>query len=82
MAKAASSIGLFDAKTHLSKLVDRVERGESITITRRGVAVARLVPMTERKRTPAEIAASIRRLRAGNRLGKITLRELIEEGRA
>ncbi|HEY2048092.1 MAG TPA: type II toxin-antitoxin system prevent-host-death family antitoxin [Caulobacteraceae bacterium] len=36
------SVNLADAKAHLSELVDRVEAGESIDITRRGKAVARL----------------------------------------
>ena len=35
---------LAEAKAHLSRLLDRVEAGEEITITRRGQAVARLVP--------------------------------------
>jgi prevent-host-death family protein len=38
------SIGSFEAKTHLSALLDRVEKGETFIITRRGKAVARLVP--------------------------------------
>jgi prevent-host-death family protein len=36
-------VGLFDAKTHLSELIARVEAGETITITRHGRPVARLV---------------------------------------
>lgn len=39
-----NSVGVHEAKTHLSKLLERVERGEEITITRRGQVVARLVP--------------------------------------
>jgi len=39
-----NTIGAFDAKTHLSQLLDRVEQGEIIEITRRGHPVARLVP--------------------------------------
>ena len=39
-----SEIGIFEAKNKLSALIDRVEKGEEITITRRGKAVARLVP--------------------------------------
>ena len=39
------SIGLFDAKTHLSELVARAERGEEIVITRHNKAVARLLPI-------------------------------------
>ena len=42
-----SVIGAFDAKTHLSQLLDRVEAGEEIEITRRGRPVARLVPYEE-----------------------------------
>ena len=43
-------INLADAKAHLSELVDRVEAGASIDITRRGKAVARLTaPATSRK---------------------------------
>jgi len=37
-------IGLFEAKNKLSALVERAEKGEEITITRRGVPVAKLVP--------------------------------------
>ena len=37
-------IGTFEAKTHLSALLDEVARGVEVVITRRGVAVARLVP--------------------------------------
>jgi prevent-host-death family protein len=40
-------VGLFDAKTHLSSLVDRVEKGEEIWITRHGHPVAKLVPMKD-----------------------------------
>ena len=44
-------IGAHEAKTHLPKLLDRVARGESLTITRRGKPVAKLVPVAaERER--------------------------------
>ncbi|MBK6854358.1 MAG: type II toxin-antitoxin system Phd/YefM family antitoxin [Burkholderiales bacterium] len=39
------SIGLFEAKTHLSELVARAERGEEVIITRHNKPVARIVPM-------------------------------------
>lgn len=39
-----SIVGAFDAKTHLSQLLDRVAQGERIQITRRGRPVAQLVP--------------------------------------
>jgi prevent-host-death family protein len=38
------TVGAFEAKTHLSSLLDRVEMGEEITITKHGRPVARLVP--------------------------------------
>lgn len=41
------SVGAFEAKTHLSQLLDRVEAGEEIVITRRGKPVARLVTVDD-----------------------------------
>ena len=43
-------VGAFDAKTHLAELLDRVSRGEKITITRHGVPAAMLVPIEETRR--------------------------------
>ena len=37
-------VGAFEAKTYLSSLLEKVDRGEEVLITRRGKAVARLVP--------------------------------------
>ena len=72
----------YEAKTHLSELLRRVEKGESITITKYGVPIARLVPMVdEGKRDVAEVIAAIKELRKGVTLGGISIRELIEEGR-
>lgn len=53
------TVNLADAKAHLSELVDRVEAGESVDITRRGKAVARLAAIP-RPRKPVDVA----RLRA------------------
>ena len=49
------AISLADAKAHLSELVDRVEAGDSIEITRRGKPVARLIAV-ERPRKPIDAA--------------------------
>ena len=46
------TVGTFEAKTHLSNLLEQVERGEEIIITRRGEAVARLMPSARRQRGP------------------------------
>jgi prevent-host-death family protein len=43
-----NEIGAFEAKNTLGTLLDRVERGEEIVITRHGKAIARLVPNTRR----------------------------------
>lgn len=75
-------VGVYDAKTHLAKLLDDVENGETITITRHGRPVARLVPVAgKRERKLEEVIEEIRKSRKGNRLEGITIRELIEEGR-
>ncbi len=49
------AINLADAKAHLSKLIDRVEAGDSIDITRRGKPVARLTAVI-RSRKPIDVA--------------------------
>jgi len=72
----------YEAKTHLSELLRRVEKGESITITKYGVPIARLVPMAEEgKRDVADVIAAIQELRKGVTLGGLSIREMIEEGR-
>jgi prevent-host-death family protein len=72
-----------EAKTHLPQLLDDVERGETIVITRHGRPIARLVPDEERRRAErAEAIAAIKALRKG--VGKITVEELLamrDEGR-
>lgn len=76
-------VGAFEAKTRLSALLDRVSRGEKITITRHGVPAAMLVPVEEikTKLTHKEIVEGMRKLRKQVGRGKINLSEIIEEGR-
>jgi prevent-host-death family protein len=78
-----ASIGAFEAKTHLSDLLDRVARGEKITITRHGVPAALLVPVTEAapKMTHKEIVEGMRALRKRVKPGKLSVREMVNEGR-
>lgn len=77
-------IGAFEAKNRFGTLLDCVERGEEIMITRRGRAVARLVPATggfdrEKARRAVE---NILRLSKGVTLGPgLTIKDLINEGR-
>jgi prevent-host-death family protein len=77
------TVGAFEAKNRLGTLLDLVEQGEEITITRHGKPAARLVaprnmPGSEAAR---DAAARIRERRKGVTLGGISVRELIDEGR-
>ena len=75
-------IGAYEAKTHFSQLLERVEKGERITITRHGRAVAVLVPAAaERQRPVAEIIEEILEFRKGNRLNGLKIKDMIREGR-
>ena len=65
-----------EAKTHLPRLLDEVERGETIVITRHGRAIARIVP--EAPRRQEEIDKAIAGIKAlGRRTGRIPLDELL-----
>jgi prevent-host-death family protein len=75
------TIGAYDAKTHLSRLLEEVEAGETITITKHGRAVARLVPAGGTGRRPKEVVAELLEARHDVRLGEVAVRELIDEGR-
>jgi prevent-host-death family protein len=77
-------VGLFEAKTHLSKLVEQASRGESFEITRHGRTVARLVPGEDQTSTmtPGQAVERIRAIQSRSTLGKdLTIRQLIDEGR-
>jgi len=78
-----ASIGAFEAKTHSSDLLDRVARGEKITITRHGVPAALRVPVTETtpKLTHQEIVEGMRALRKRVKPGKMSVRKMVNEGR-
>jgi prevent-host-death family protein len=79
------TVGSYEAKTHLPQLLERVEQGETITITHHGKPVARLVPAASMPRP--DVAATIAAMaqfqeQEGPTLGgKITIRDLIDEGR-
>lgn len=79
------TIGSYEAKTHLSRLLDEVAGGETVEITKHGRPVARLVPAAGIGRP--DVDAIINEWRAFRERERITLgddltvRELIEEGR-
>jgi len=69
----AGIVGLAEAKNKLSELVDQVARGEEITITRHGQAVARLVPVRRLSHAERERAIeALRVLRARNPIALTT----------
>ena len=76
-----SEIGVYEAKTNLAALINRVQKGERITITRHGAPVAVLIPAAKDKKTASHAIADIRNLRKGAKLGGLNLRTLISEGR-
>ena len=76
------TVGSFEAKTHLSSLLERVERGEEVLITRHGKAVARLVPALAADRADVETTiARLKELRVGTTLGDLSWKALRDEGR-
>jgi len=83
MVKLKSSFGAFEAKTHFSNLLDRVEQGDRIVITRHGRAVATLAPVQPKPRKNlAELASRAWESTKGTRLPEgTTLRDLIYSGR-
>jgi antitoxin (DNA-binding transcriptional repressor) of toxin-antitoxin stability system len=82
--KSISSMGFYEARTRLSELLDDVERGRTILITRHGKAVALLSPPTDAAEPSGEEAVSellaFRKSRKRT-LGTLTARALIEAGR-
>ena len=79
----ATEVGAYEAKTHLPRLLERVRQGETITITKHGTPVARLVPIKQpgRQQTVSEAIEELLEFRKHHKLDGLTIRELIEEGR-
>ena len=76
------TVGAFEAKTKFSALLQRVERGEQIVITRRGKPVAKLVRIDSDAATRAARAVEeLKRLRKGTTLGGLSWKQLRDEGR-
>ncbi len=76
------TVGAYEAKTHLPRLLDEVARGRTITITKHGVPVARLMPASGALgQGTREVIAALRTFRRGKTLGGLSVRDLIEEGR-
>ena len=70
------TVNLVQAKAHLSELLDKVEAGEEVIITRHGRAIARIIPESDRRRREIDEAlADIRELR--KHTGEVSIEELL-----
>ncbi|MGH7883930.1 MAG: type II toxin-antitoxin system Phd/YefM family antitoxin [Candidatus Dormibacteraceae bacterium] len=76
-----TTVGAYEAKTHLPRLLSEVAKGRSITITRHGLPVACLTPVQQPRPPVREVIQRLRALRKGVTLGGVSIRELLEEGR-
>lgn len=80
---ATETVGLFEAKTHLSELIARAERGEEVIITRHNKPVAKLVPISAGDVDVAARREAIDALLAGARGRRLAMdwKKLRDEGR-
>jgi len=76
------TIGAFQAKTHLSELLNEVAGGAVITITRRGKPVAQIIPFHDRQGKPgtSEILVRFKEIRAVVK-GNVSIKEYVKQGR-
>ena len=76
------TVGAYEAKTNLGKLLERVMNGEKFTITKHGVPVAVLqAPMPVRKEKPSKVIGEIKLFRRKHTLESNKIKDMIEEGR-
>ena len=77
-------IGVFEAKTHFSKLLEKIEQGNDFIVTKRGKAVARIIPFEKEPemtfKEAVEQLVEMRKLYRG-KPGSFDIRAAIEEGR-
>ena len=75
-------VGAFEAKTHLSELLQYVRNGDRVVITHRGVPVAVLVPPGELEREHVtEVIRRIREIRKRTKPGRTSIRRMRDRGR-
>jgi len=77
-----TSIQANDAGAAFPELLERVAKGETITILEDGRPIARLVPEPEERRRRIQAAVEeMKRFRVGKSIGQAEIREMLEEGR-
>jgi prevent-host-death family protein len=80
----SQQIGIFEAKTHLSQIINKVENGANFVISKRGKPVAKIIPVEQEKEmTFQEAIGELIKFRKNYRgkPGSFNIREAIEEGR-
>ena len=75
------TVGAYEAKTHLAKLLDEVTKGQTITITKHGQPVAKLIPIKNTSKRPEDIIELLKSARKGIKLGTLSIASLKNEGR-
>jgi len=76
------TVGAFEAKTHLSNLLEQVMNGEEVLITKHGKPVARLIPEAIANKSKIDDAiVRLKAIRKGVRLDGLSWKELRDEGR-
>lgn len=80
-SRTMTTVGAYEAKTHLPRLLEQVESGQVVTVTKHGRAIARLVPAGPTPTTATEAIAELRRARSGVRRGRASVMKMIDEGR-
>jgi prevent-host-death family protein len=76
-----TTVGADEARSRLSSLLDRVEAGEIIGLSRHGRMVALLTPVSQTRTRARRAIARLRALQAGSRLNGLSVRELRDQGR-
>ncbi|MDW8324827.1 MAG: type II toxin-antitoxin system prevent-host-death family antitoxin [Burkholderiales bacterium] len=75
-----STVTLAEAKAHLSHLLDRVEAGEEVVVTRRGKPIARITPLTKPKQPVKSLTEFRRTMPRWRKSSANLLREMREQG--
>ena len=79
------TVGAYEAKTNLPKLIRRVQEGERVTITKHGIPIAVLQAAEsaepKKRMDTRAIIRELRQFRKNKTLAGVSIRELIEEGR-
>lgn len=76
------TVGAFEAKTHFSALLEKVEKGENIIITKHGHPIAKLLPAkTVDREQIRKTIEQLKKFRQSNKMGGLDWKALRDEGR-